>query len=267
MMSNESELPVATLPESGIPMVEILGVSKVYGGRPAVDDMTLVVPKGELFAFLGPNGAGKTTTIKMLCGLLRPTKGIIRVGGYDLAKQGRLARSVMSYVPDLPYLYDKLTGREFLEFVAEMHGLSSGKTAERIQHVSQLFRLDTFLDQLTERYSHGMRQRTVFASALLHEPGLLIVDEPTVGLDPRSVRQLKDILRDQANNGTTVFLSSHSLDVVEELADRIGIISRGKLIGLGKVQDLKNQASLNGSLEEVFLKLTEEETATVGAEQ
>lgn len=267
MMSNESDLPLSQLPENANLMVEILGVSKVYGGKPAVDDMTLVVPKGELFAFLGPNGAGKTTTIKMLCGLLRPTKGIIRVGGHDLAKEGRLARSVMSYVPDLPYLYDKLTGREFLEFVAEMHGLSREKTAERIQNVSQLFRLDAFLDQLTERYSHGMRQRTVFASALLHEPGLLIVDEPTVGLDPRSVRQLKDILRDQANNGTTVFLSSHSLDVVEELADRIGIISRGKLIGLGKVQDLKNQASLNGSLEEVFLKLTEEETANVGAGQ
>ncbi len=244
------------------PMIEIIGVSKVYSGKPAVDDMTLVVPKGELFAFLGPNGAGKTTTIKMLCGLLRPSKGTIKVGGYDLTMQGRQARSVMSYVPDLPYLYDKLTGREFLEFVAEMHGLSHEKTAERIRHVAGLFHLEGFLDLLTERYSHGMRQRTVFASALLHEPGLLIVDEPTVGLDPRSVRQLKDILREQARNGTTVFLSSHSLDVVEELADRIGIISRGKLIGLGRVADLKNQASLDGSLEEVFLKLTEEAATT-----
>lgn len=247
------------------PMIEILGVSKIYSGKPAVDDMTLTVPKGELFAFLGPNGAGKTTTIKMLCGLLRPTRGTIRVGGYDLVHEGRLARSVMSYVPDLPYLYDKLTGREFLQFVADMHGMARDKTEERIKYVSGLFRLDAFLDQLTERYSHGMRQRTVFASALLHEPGLLIVDEPTVGLDPRSVRQLKDILREQANNGTTVFLSSHSLDVVEELADRIGIINRGKLIGLGKVQDLKERASLNGSLEEVFLKLTEEESATAPA--
>lgn len=244
------------------PMIEILGVSKVYGGRPAVDDMTLVVPRGELFAFLGPNGAGKTTTIKMLCGLLRPTKGSIRVGGFDLIREGRQARATMSYVPDLPYLYDKLTGREFLQFVADMHAMEKDRAADRIAFVSKMFRLDNFLDNLTERYSHGMRQRTVFASALLHEPGLLIVDEPTVGLDPRSVRQLKDILRDQADNGTTVFLSSHSLDVVEELADRIGIINKGKLIGLGKVADLKTQASHQGSLEEVFLRLTEEDSTT-----
>jgi ABC-2 type transport system ATP-binding protein len=244
------------------PMIEILGVSKVYGGRPAVDDMTLVVPRGELFAFLGPNGAGKTTTIKMLCGLLRPTTGSIRVGGFDLVHEGRQARATMSYVPDLPYLYDKLTGREFLQFVADMHAMEKDRAAERIAFVSKLFRLDNFLDNLTERYSHGMRQRTVFASALLHEPGLLIVDEPTVGLDPRSVRQLKDILREHADNGTTVFLSSHSLDVVEELADRIGIINKGKLIGVGKVADLKTQASHQGSLEEVFLRLTEEESTT-----
>lgn len=259
---NQGEAVTAKNPGSqpGGPMIEILGVSKVYGGRPAVDDMTLVVPRGELFAFLGPNGAGKTTTIKMLCGLLRPTKGSIRVGGFDLIREGRKARATMSYVPDLPYLYDKLTGREFLQFVADMHGMEKDRASDRIAHVSRLFRLDSFLDNLTERYSHGMRQRTVFASALLHEPGLLIVDEPTVGLDPRSVRQLKDILREQADNGTTVFLSSHSLDVVEELADRIGIINKGKLIGLGRVADLKTQASLQGSLEEVFLRLTEEES-------
>ena len=246
--------------DSSGPMIEILGVSKVYGGTPAVDDMTLVVPRGELFAFLGPNGAGKTTTIKMLCGLLYPTKGTIRIGGFDLLTEGRKARATMSYVPDLPYLYDKLTGREFLQFVADMHGLDKDYAAERLAHVAKLFRLENFIDHLTERYSHGMRQRTVFASALLHEPGLLIVDEPTVGLDPRSVRQLKDILREQAEHGTTVFLSSHSLDVVEELATRIGIINKGKLIGLGKVSELKAQASLQGSLEEVFLRLTEEES-------
>ena len=239
-------------------MIELTHVTKRYGTKLAVDDLSLTVPPGELFAFLGPNGAGKTTTIKMLCGLLFPTSGTVRVGGFDLASQGDQARQLISYVPDQPFLYEKLTGREFLRFVADLYGMSRDRADERMQTVIDLFALHEFVDDLTERYSHGMRQRTVFAAALVHEPKLLITDEPTVGLDPKSIRLLKDLLRTEANRGTTVFLSTHSLDVAQELADRIGIVERGRLIGCGTLATLRKQASLDGSLEDVFLKLTEE---------
>ncbi|HMF14742.1 MAG TPA: ABC transporter ATP-binding protein, partial [Gemmataceae bacterium] len=160
--------------------------------------------------------------------------------------------------PDQPYLYDKLTGREFLHFIAEMYGMPPDRGRRRLEEVIALFGLDEFVDDLTERYSHGMRQRTVFAAALLHEPKVLIVDEPTVGLDPKSIRLLKDLLRQEARRGTTVFLSSHSLDVVQEIADRIGIVDHGRLVGCGTLEMLRKQAALDGSLEDVFLKLTDE---------
>ncbi len=239
-------------------MIEIDHVTKKYGNRTAVDELTLRIAPGELFAFLGPNGAGKTTTIKLMCGLLFPTTGTVKVGGFDMQTHGDQARQLISYVPDQPYLYDKLTGREFLQFIADMYRMESSHARRRQSDVIELFGLSDFVDDLTERYSHGMRQRTVFAAALLHEPRILIVDEPTVGLDPRSVRLLKDLLRQQANSGVTVFLSTHSLDVVEELADRIAIVERGRLIGCGPLESLRQQASLDGSLEEVFLKMTEE---------
>ncbi len=187
-----------------------------------------------------------------------------RIGGYDLATEGDRARALLAYVPDQPFLYEKLTGREFLEFVAEMYGLPAAETRLRIAEVIEEFQLAEFIDDLTERYSHGMRQRTVFASALVHRPKVLIVDEPTVGLDPRSVRQLKDLLRRHADAGVTIFLSSHSLDVVEELADRIGIIEHGRLIGCGTLEALRSQSAGGGSLEEVFLRLTEETAAPNG---
>jgi ABC-2 type transport system ATP-binding protein len=237
-------------------MIQLHQVTKRYGTKTAVSELSLDIPAGELFAFLGPNGAGKTTTIKMMCGLLFPTSGIVRIGGHDMQRQGDLARPLLSYVPDQPFLYEKLTGREFLQFTADMYGLPSAHGQERIAAVIDLFNLHDFVDDLTERYSHGMRQRTVFASALVHEPKILIVDEPTVGLDPASVRQLKDILRHQADAGTTVFLSSHSLDVVEELADRIAIVNHGRLIGCGTLETLRKQAAVDGSLEQVFLTLT-----------
>jgi ABC-2 type transport system ATP-binding protein len=239
-------------------MIHLDNVSKTYGDKKAVADLTLEIPRGELFAFLGPNGAGKTTTIKMLCGLLFPTSGTVSIGGHDVRTDGRRARALLSYVPDLPFLYEKLTGREFLQFIADMYGLPPEYALKRITEVVELFELHDFVDDLTERYSHGMRQRTVFAGALVHEPKVLVVDEPTVGLDPRSVRHLKNLLRDQADRGVTVFLSSHSLDVVEELADRIGIIDHGRLIACGSMAALRKQASVDGSLEEVFLTLTEE---------
>ena len=238
-------------------MIELDQVTKRYGTKTAVADLTLSIPAGELFAFLGPNGAGKTTTIKMLCGLLFPTSGRVAIGGHDMQTDGDRARQLLAYVPDLPFLYEKLTGREFLQFVADMYGLSRMEGWMRIGEVIKQFELEPFVDDLTEGYSHGMRQRTVFASALVHRPRVLIVDEPTVGLDPRSVRQLKDLLRRQADSGTTVFLSSHSLDVVEELADRIGIVHHGRLISCGTLEALRAQAAVDGSLEDVFLTLTE----------
>ena len=240
-------------------MIELIQVSKRYGTKMAVEELSLHIEPGELFAFLGPNGAGKTTTIKMICGLLFPSEGRVCVGGYDILNEGDRARQLLSFVPDTPFLYEKLTGREFLRFIAEMYGLPKDRGAGRIEEVIGLFSLDDFVDDLTERYSHGMRQRTVFAAALLHEPSVLVVDEPTVGLDPRSVRLLKDVLRGLSAAGTTVFLSTHSLDIAQELAHRIGIVDRGRLIGCGTLDALRRQAQSNGSLEDVFLKLTEEE--------
>jgi ABC-2 type transport system ATP-binding protein len=240
-------------------MIELQDITKTYGTKTAVNRLNLAIEQGELFAFLGPNGAGKTTTIRMMCGLLFPTAGTVRIGGFDLRHEGDRARQLLSYVPDQPYLYEKLTGREFLQFIADMYAMPAAHARDRIELMMELFQLGDFIDDLTELYSHGMKQRTVFASALLHEPKVLIVDEPTVGLDPRSVRLLKDLLRLESERGTTVFLSTHSLDVAEELADRIGIVDHGHLIGCGTLDHLRKQAALDGSLEEVFLKLTEEE--------
>jgi ABC-2 type transport system ATP-binding protein len=242
-------------------MIELEHITKRYGNKVAVNDLSLTVDRGELFAFLGPNGAGKTTTIKIMCGLLFPSEGRVRIGGFDLAMRGTDARQLISYVPDQPFLYEKLTGREVLRFIADMYGMAPERARERMERMIELFGLGSFVDDLTQNYSHGMRQRTVFASALLHEPSVLIVDEPTVGLDPRSVRLLKDLLRQEAERGVTVFLSTHSLDIAEELADRIGVVAQGRLIGCGTLDALRRQAALDGSLEEVFLKLTEEDVA------
>lgn len=239
-------------------MIELSNVSKSYGNKAAVRDLSLSIARGELFAFLGPNGAGKTTTIKLMCGLLFPSTGTIRIAGFDVQTEGAQARRVISYVPDQPFLYEKLTGREMLQFIADMYGMAPEHGRRRLTEMIELFGLESFVDDLTQNYSHGMRQRTVFACALLHEPQVLIVDEPTVGLDPRSIRLLKDLLRKEAQRGVTVFLSTHSLDIAQELADRIGVIAQGRLIGCGTLDTLRRQAALDGTLEDVFLKLTEE---------
>jgi ABC-2 type transport system ATP-binding protein len=241
-------------------MIDISNITKTYGPKIAVENLTLQIPAGELFAFLGPNGAGKTTTIKMLCGLLFPTSGTVRVGGFDLRTDGDHARALISYVPDQPFLYEKLTGREFLQFTADLYAMPRDRASGKIEEVIGLFHLEEFVDDLTERYSHGMRQRTVFAAALVHDPKLLIADEPTVGLDPKSIRELKTLLRKLADGGTTVFLSTHTLDIAQELADRIGIIDRGKLLGCGTMADLRKLASSDGNLEDLFLKITEDTT-------
>ena len=243
-------------------MIELANVTKRYGPKVAVEDLNLSVPAGELFAFLGPNGAGKTTTIKMLCGLLFPTEGTVKVGGHDLRTDGDAARRLISYVPDQPFLYEKLTGREFLQFIADMYGLGRDHAADRIAQVIDLFRLDEFVDDLTERYSHGMRQRTVFAAALVHEPRLLIVDEPTVGLDPKSIRELKTLLRRAGRErGDGVPLDA--------LAGHRAGAGRPHRHHRPRPDDRPaarwptcgRQAALDGTLEDVFLKLTEEVAA------
>lgn len=240
-------------------MITFDDVSKKYDRKLAVDGLSLTLPAGELFAFLGPNGAGKTTSIKMLVGLLRPTRGTVRVGAYDVARQHREAMALIGYVPDESFLYDKLSGREFLEFVAQMRGLGTPLTAERIAREADHFHMAGFLDDLIETYSHGMRQRVVFASALLHDPAVLVVDEPMVGLDPKTVRLVKDLLRERAAAGTAVFMSTHTLAIAEEIADRIGIIHHGRLCFLGTREELQDELVRNQtSLERLFLERTED---------
>jgi ABC-2 type transport system ATP-binding protein len=238
-------------------MIEFNNVTRSYARKVAVEKLTLTVPSGELFALLGPNGAGKTTTIKMLTGLLRPTEGSVRVCGHDLVADVRSATRSIGYVPQEPFFYDKLSGREFLQFTAEMRGLDETTVDGRIRRECEYFDLDDFIDDLTETYSHGMRQRLVFASALLHDPPVLVIDEPMMGLDPQSVRTAKDRLRAQATAGTTIFMSTHTLAIAEEIADRIGIMDCGRLSFLGTVSELRSAlASRHASLEPLFLELT-----------
>ena len=238
-------------------MIEFDHVGRNYGQKTAVSELTLTVPRGEIFAFLGPNGAGKTTTIKMLVGLLRPSRGSIRICGHDILTATRDANSVVGYVPDEPFLYDKLSGREFLQFVADMYNISPGAAKENLDREIQHFQLADFVDQLTETYSHGMKQRLVFAAAMLHDPAVLVLDEPMVGLDPRSIWLVKDLLRERANQGVTVFMSTHTLHIAEEIADRIGIIDLGVLKFLGTLAELRHERSLpDTSLENLFLQLT-----------
>ena len=239
-------------------MIEFDQVVRRYGRTVAVSGLTMTVPPGELFALLGPNGAGKTTAIRMLVGLLRPDSGHVRVCGVDCSRKPREASGLLGYVPDEQYLYEKLSGREILEFAAEMHGLDRAATRARIARESERFELADFLDNLTETYSHGMRQRLVFAIALLHDPQVLVVDEPMVGLDPRSARVVKNLLRAAAAAGRTVLMSTHTLAVAEEIADRIGILNRGKLDFLGTLAELRQElSSPHQALEHLFLELTD----------
>jgi len=239
-------------------MIELEGVSKRFGELVAVRDLSLRIGKGELFAFLGPNGAGKTTTVKLITGLLRPSAGVVRVCGYDLALEPLQVKSRLSYVPDQPYLYGKLTGREFLEFVARLHRMDGARVDRQVDRVLELFGCLDYADTLAENYSHGMKQRVVIASALLTEPEVIVIDEPMVGLDPRSARLVKDVLRRRARSGVTVFMCTHTLSVAEELADRIGIVEGGRLIACGSLAELRRQSGHGeGSLEELYLGLTE----------
>ncbi|MEX0936511.1 MAG: ABC transporter ATP-binding protein [Pirellulales bacterium] len=239
-------------------MIEIEHVRRNYGPTTAVADLNLTVKQGEVFAFLGPNGAGKTTTIKMIVGLLQPSAGAIRVCGHDVVRKARESSACIGYVPDEPHLYDKLTGRELLQFIGEMYGFPTGEVDRHIAREVERFQLGEFVDNLTETYSHGMKQRTVFAAAMLHQPRVLVVDEPMVGLDPHSIRLVKDLLMQQAAGGCTVFMSTHTLSVAEEVADRIGVVHRGRLMFVGTVHELQTHfARPDRTLERLYLDLVD----------
>jgi len=238
-------------------VIEFDHVTRTYDKKTAVCDVSLAIPRGELFALLGPNGAGKTTTIRMLVGLLVPSRGAVRVCGIDVAKEPRRAHLHVGYVPDEPCLYDKLTGREFLLFIADMFGMPRHAARRQIDREIEHFELAEFADDLAESYSLGMKQRLVFAAALLHDPDVLVLDEPMVGLDPRSVRIVKDLLQRRTREGMTVFMSTHTLAMAEEMADRIGIMVRGQLRFLGTVPELREQMALETTgLEQLYLQLT-----------
>jgi ABC-2 type transport system ATP-binding protein len=238
-------------------MLRLEGLRKHYGSFEAVKGIDLEVPRGEIFGFLGPNGAGKTTTIRMVAGVLKPTAGRIQVGPFSLADTPEDAKRHIGYIPDRPYLYEKLTGGEFLRFVAGLWGTDPREAEERGDRLLRLFNLDRWKDELVESYSHGMRQKLLITSALCHHPELVIVDEPMVGLDPRSARILKDLLRAFVEAGGTVFLSTHTLEVAEALCDRIAIIHQGRIIAQGTMEELRRQSdSGDAHLEEIFLKVT-----------
>lgn len=237
-------------------MLRFENVTRKYGSRVAVDNLNLSLRSGELFALLGHNGAGKTTTIKMLVGLLKPTAGRIFVGPYEATEQPREVSRLIGYVPDQPFLYDKLSGREFLRFVADMYGLNEASAKAAVDREAERFHLEDFLDQLTESYSHGMRQRTVFAAAMIHQPEILVVDEPMVGLDPPNIRLVKDLLKSYSEAGKVVLMSTHTLAVAEEIADRVGVMRNGKVVFEGKMDDLRAAVPDGGqSLESLYLAL------------
>ena len=239
-------------------MIKLIDLTKQYKGLRAVDNINLEVKKGTVFGFLGPNGAGKTTTIKMMAGVLAPTSGRIIINGLDLSKHPSEVKQCVGFIPDRPFLYEKLTGLEFLRFIASLYRLDHDPSLNsRISELLELFDLSHWQDELIESYSHGMSQRLVMCAALVHGPKVLIVDEPMVGLDPRAARLVKDIFQDQARKGTTVFMSTHSLEVAQEVCDDIAIIQSGRIIAQGTAEQLRRQAGVGGDLEQIFLKLTE----------
>ncbi len=241
-------------------MIRTQGLTKNFGALRAVDGLDLDIAQGEFFAFLGPNGAGKTTTIKMLAGLLKPGAGSVRVAGYDIQREPAAAKRLISYVPDFPFLYDKLTPREFLRFVGELYEMRPEAITRQTGSLFEQFHLTEYHNELIENLSHGTRQRVAIAAGLLHDPSVFIIDEPMVGLDPMHARIVKDEFKARSRAGCTLFLSTHTLSVAEEMADRIGIINHGRLIALGTVDELRRQnAAAGGALEKIFLSLVDAE--------
>jgi ABC-2 type transport system ATP-binding protein len=238
-------------------LIETQALVKRYGDKLAVNNVSFEVQAGEVFGFLGPNGAGKTTTIKMIVGLLQPTSGTIRVAGYNVQAQPLLAKAASGYVPDTPNLYAKLTGRELLRFVGDLYSLDRQRLAQRTEELLRVLDLNEAADQTIDSYSHGMQQKASLAAALMHDPKVLVLDEPTVGLDPKSARLIKDILRQMAERGTAVFLSTHILEIAERMCDRIGIINKGELVAIGTMNELRSLGKAGEtSLEDIFLGLT-----------
>lgn len=240
-------------------MIELIHLVKRFGDLTAVNDISLTVPRGEFFAVLGPNSAGKTTTIKMLVGLLKPTSGGARVAGFDVQSEAMEARRRLAYVPDFPFLYEKLTPWEFFRFMGQIFRMDEERLKRAAESLTGRFHLSGYMDKAIEGLSHGTRQRVAIVAGLLHEPEVLVIDEPMVGLDPQHARVVKDVLRERVAGGMTVFMSTHQLSVAEEMADRIGIIHRGSLIAVGTREELRRQSGADGALEASFLALTADE--------
>jgi ABC-2 type transport system ATP-binding protein len=240
-------------------MIKLVHLTKRFGSLTAVNDVSLEIPAGEIFGFLGPNGAGKTTTIKMMAGILEPTEGTVIIDGKNLSEDPVGAKQVTGFIPDRGFLYEKLSGIEFLHFMASLYGMDEQRTEARIRELLALFEMDHWSGDLIESYSHGMKQRLVMSAALIHEPKVIVVDEPMVGLDPKGARLVKTIFKSLAARGVSIFMSTHTLAVAEEMCDRIGIIHEGCLIVVGTAFDLRRKAGGDKhNLEAVFLKLTED---------
>ena len=238
-------------------MIDLRNLTKKFGNFTAVDNLTLTIPQGEFFGFLGPNGAGKTTTIKMMAGLFTPTSGEIHINGFNAFTQPIETKQAFSYVPDQPFLYDKLTGREFLYFIGGLYSIEKKALARQIAEVVEHFDIGDWVDKRSEDYSQGMRQRITIAAAMIHNPRTMIIDEPMIGLDPLSAKIVKDTLKEKARSGVTIFMSTHSLPVAEELCDRIGIIKNGKLVFVGTLDTLEGlKKKHDGKFESVFIELT-----------
>ncbi len=240
-------------------MIEIINLTKRYGDLIAVSGLNLKIPEGEIFGFLGPNGAGKTTTVKILAGILRPTEGIVRIGGFDIQRESSRAKKITGFIPDNLFIYNKLTGREFLDFVCDLYSINGSEVDRRREELFRLFELNGWEDDLIEGYSHGMRQKLVISAALIHAPKVIIVDEPMVGLDPRGAMKVKEIFRNLSKKGVIIFMSTHSLETAQEMCHRIGIIQQGRLIALGSIEDLKRDVRTEDTrLEDIFLELTKD---------
>jgi ABC-2 type transport system ATP-binding protein len=242
-------------------MIELRNLTKRFGDIVAVHRLNLSVSEGEIFGFIGPNGAGKTTTLRMMGGVLAPTEGCVIIDGIDMAEEPEKAKKRIGFIPDRPFLYEKLTGMEFLRFTADLYDIGDGEFREKSEKILKQFSLYHWGDELVESYSHGMKQRLIISAAILHDPKVIVVDEPMVGLDPAGSRMVKNLFRNLAKEGTTIFMSTHTLGMAEDVCDRIGIIHKGSLIATGTTEELMQRAQVReGDLEEVFMILTEGES-------